>query len=431
MDLLEFVQDIPHVSSHEHIGAFSPIGFKKDKPYGSLTDHYPGKNFDYPPKLFDLLSSPYMGYLLSTINKDGSIDYKNWSVLKNLLIDIRATGLYQALNEGLAAIYGTSLDNIVFDDININDIDFKIGSYYKNGFFESVKEVFQSLNVEKVIKPIHINYLYLNPIDTDEYDIERKLFQPVLRVDDFFGIMNDYGVLDWSYLYNVMNIEINSISDIDNMIDKGFEKAVGKKLIGIKQLQAYNRSLQFDKTTSKKCEIDFNRMKNGDISAALNVQNYIMHVICERANDLKLPYQIHAGMASLNGSNPGYLENVIKMYKEINFVLLHCYPYVDEGNYLARQYGNVYVDTAWLCLQSTSTLNYSLHKYIGFLPASKILMSCDATNLEEFAGALINSRKTAVKVMQDKVNDMSLDFRAAKDYLYKMFRGNALNLYNN
>lgn len=428
-DLFKAANRISHISTHEHLGAFSPIGFLEDAPFTSKVDYYKGTQLEYIPQFKDLLTTPYIMQLIYSLNKDSASNLEDFAALKHILLDIKGSGLYQALNIGLDILYGCSLNDVMDGSSTIDSTNKFLNEYYRQDFFKAAKKTFDIMNVEKVLKPVHVNYLYSLPINTENYNVEKELFVPILRVDDLFGIPKPDGILDWSYLYDVMDIEINCVSDIDVMIDKIFAKIKKLDICAIKQLQAYSRPLLFKRISLKQCETEFNAMKAGKKSSSLRVQDYIMYAICERANEMHLPYQIHTGMANLSYSNPAHLENLILRFRHINFVLLHCYPYIDEASYLARWYGNVFVDTAWLYLNSPEILFDALKKYTGFLPASKIFMSCDATNLEEFAGSLKESREIASTVLLNKVNMGYMDKKYAKNSLEKMFRHNAVNLY--
>lgn len=80
-----------------------------------------------------------------------------------------------------------------------------------------------------------------------------------------------------------------------------------------------------------------NALANGTCYG-VEVQDYILRRILEEANLRKLTYQIHTGMTNLANSNPALLEDNIKSYPNINFTLLHCYPYINEASYLARSF---------------------------------------------------------------------------------------------
>ena len=104
------------------------------------------------------------------------------------------------------------------------------------------------------------------------------------------------------------------------------------------------------------------------------------------ASGAPLPVQVHAGFGDsdvqLWRSDPSYLKPLIERFDETTFVLLHCYPFVREGGWLAHIYGNAYFDLS-LTIPHVSRAVTALEEALELAPVSKLLYASDAAGTPE------------------------------------------------
>ncbi|HYT52615.1 MAG TPA: amidohydrolase family protein [Gaiellaceae bacterium] len=99
-----------------------------------------------------------------------------------------------------------------------------------------------------------------------------------------------------------------------------------------------------------------------------------------------LPVQIHCGFGDsdlyLPRADPGHLKPLIDRFRETPFVLLHCYPFVREGGWLAHVYGNVWFDLS-LTIPHVSRPEEMVRQALELAPVSKLLYASDAARTPE------------------------------------------------
>jgi hypothetical protein len=99
-----------------------------------------------------------------------------------------------------------------------------------------------------------------------------------------------------------------------------------------------------------------------------------------------LPVQVHCGFGDsdlhLARSDPSHLKPLIERFRETNFVLLHCYPFVREAGWLAHVYGNVFFDLS-LTIPHVARPAEALREALELAPVSKLLYASDAARTPE------------------------------------------------
>lgn len=436
VDYSKKIDNVDIIDSHAHIGAINSIGFSGENPIGSIVDLSPDACID-KTTLFDLLCAPYLGSLLYSLDLSLPIDIRDitekdthkqqmvWDNIKPILKSARGTGVYVALDNAFNKLYNISINEVLTDDHYWKELSRKISHSYENGLHHWCQKALGSINIKKIINPVHLTYInkMSNIEDTD------SIFYPILRVDDLLGYSTKDKLLDWSYLNDILNMEIGSVDDLIIMVNDSFDLMHKKGVKAIKQFQAYSRTLEFKDVSYNQAVSSFECLDDGSTEDKIIIQDYIMELILEKASQYNMAYQIHTGMANIPNSNPALLSRCIERYPNVNFVLLHCYPYLREAAFLARTYKNVYLDTAWLALQSPGVIRKAFDEWIGFVPYSKICISCDATNVEESYGSYMITKQVLNQVLIAKTNDGEIDQEFANDMIDAMFYDNAIRLY--
>ena len=164
----------------------------------------------------------------------------------------------------------------------------------------------------------------------------------------------------------------------------------------------------------------------------------LLHVTFEEAALQELPVQFHTGYGDTDAdmllANPLYLRAVLERrdYRAMPVVLLHeCYPYTQQGAYLATVYENVYLDLSY----GIPFLGY--HEMLEFTraalsvaPFSKLLYSSDAVGVPEIHWiSALNGRSILGQVLGECVGHGDLSSTGAEEAGVAVLHDNAMRLY--
>jgi uncharacterized protein len=158
----------------------------------------------------------------------------------------------------------------------------------------------------------------------------------------------------------------------------------------------------------------------------------------ELSVDLKLPFQIHAGMGDqdldINTARPGLLAAVFRdaRLRHARIVLLHgAYPFHEEAAYLVDVFPNVYLDLSEHNLFLGPGVADVLRPVLALAPFNKLLFGTDAYGSPDLqwiaARATIDSLGT---VLDELVNVGSLGKEEAMSAAERILAGNARELYS-
>ena len=173
-------------------------------------------------------------------------------------------------------------------------------------------------------------------------------------------------------------------------IGRLFDRARDGGAVGIKQLQAYSRSLEFAPRPDR--EVKFRGNLSEEEERAF--QDWVVHECCRQADDRKWPHQVHVGTNNLAQSSPLPLETLARRYAGMPVVMLHCWPFLAESGYLAKMVPNIHLDTCWQTVLSPAFYGEALRLWLGYLPSHKIMCAHDATSIEMAAGSALFARET-------------------------------------
>jgi uncharacterized protein len=154
----------------------------------------------------------------------------------------------------------------------------------------------------------------------------------------------------------------------------------------------------------------------------------LLHDALEANEAAPLPVQVHCGFgdgdALLPRADPGYLKPVIERYRTTPFALLHCYPFVREGGWLAHVYANVFFDLS-LTIPHVSRPAAALREALELAPVSKLLYASDASRAPElYYLASKWWREALAEVLVDALPEGEREAAARR-----VLRENALGLY--
>ncbi|EMD00203.1 hypothetical protein BAUCODRAFT_63908 [Baudoinia panamericana UAMH 10762] len=155
----------------------------------------------------------------------------------------------------------------------------------------------------------------------------------------------------------------------------------------------------------------------------------LLEADCQQLGATK-PLQFHTGLGDndidLLGSNPAFLQPLIKHFSTVPMVLLHSsYPYTREAGYLATVYKNVYVDIGEVFpMVSRDGQEQIVRQALEITPASKILWSTDGHYFPEtYWLANVQGREVIEKVLCQYVeqDDLTAEqaIHAARNILFE------------
>ena len=429
------LSDIPIFCGHEHWGSVGVIGFESGE---FRADMVPGAEVQRPAGILDLVLDPHFGAMVRLVGgqparvledalglgdpvaAEARDPAATLRALRPTFESFYLTGAWQCLRRGILATHGYDLQSP--DDGNIHALAQSVRLRYDN-LFPWIAESMRKARLTQVIRPVHVEY-YLAPNDTDGARREGELIRTTLRIDDFMSW--------WRLDHPRREIVARAIGvDPDNrrswgeFLDRLFERARDRGAVGIKQMQAYRRSLDFPAPTPG--EVVF----RGDLSETeqLAFQNWVLHECCNRANALDWSHQIHVGTHNLPDSSPLPLEPLARRYGRMRLVLLHGWPYLAECGFLARTLPNVYLDPCWLNILNTQFLDQALRAWLGYVAASRIMISQNATSIEMAVGSAERTRQTLGVVLGDLGRQAGLEQADLRHLATDMLHNTAVEVY--
>jgi len=360
---------------------------------------------------------------------------ERWAQMAPYWCEARTTG------HGRALLLATR-DLFAIEDISEHtyaELAQRVAASYRPGWYRHV------LN-----ERANISLAILDPLEKEDptplEEIDRRLFAPVIRMDDYVTVCS---LLDLKRLEGKTGVCIHALDDVLKAMDVAFERAMRAGVVGVKIAAAYCRSLHFEKVTHADAERVFARLALypvplGDTlqqppvswAEAKPLQDFLMHQVVRRAIEYHLPLQVHTGLQAGNGNfitnaNPLLLVNLLLEYREATFDLFHAgYPYQSEMATLGKYFNNAYVDMCWLHVLSPWVARQTLHEWIETVPANKILaFGGDYRTVE---GAYAHSRiarRNVADVLTQKVLDAYLSEDEAVNLAHKLLRDNASRLF--
>jgi uncharacterized protein len=140
-----------------------------------------------------------------------------------------------------------------------------------------------------------------------------------------------------------------------------------------------------------------------------------------------LPVQVHCGFGdsdlSLPSADPGHLKPLLERFREMPFVLLHCYPFVREAGWLAHVYGNVWFDLS-LTIPHVARPAEMLREALELAPVSKLLYASDAARTPELYYLAAKWWREALAEVLPELYGEDAEWAATR-----ILRENALELY--
>ncbi len=386
------LSEVPNFCAHEHWGSLDAFGIAAE---GFRADVERGCGPRRRVHLADLLLDPYLGGWIHQAgdNPNAVAQQAGASTMHELaerspaealralrpaLHRQQLTGAYQCLRRGILALHHGDIDR---DDADaVAKLDAAIGKRYQSPW-AWYRLAMRSAHFSELIRPVHPSY-YFRTDNADEATKEAALARTVLRIDpllDFWKTECD----QCADLARHVGIDPIDAASWRGFLARLFDIAKAAGCVGIKQLQAYSRSLDFCHRSD--AEVHFTGARDPEQVRAF--QDWLVHACCAEADARGWPHQIHVGTHNLSQSSPLPLAELATRYPRMKVVLLHCWPFVDQAAWLAKMHANVYLDTCWLPVLNPAFQRDAFRTCLGFAPNHKLMCSQDSTSVEMAAGS--------------------------------------------
>ena len=276
-------------------------------------------------------------------------------------------------------------------------------------------------------------------MDVGRTRMEDDMFRYVEKFDRFIRIHSKEDLLSIGEDYDT---EIATLDSFVTSLEKAFQQAMDRGIVGVKSALAYHRPLNYENVPREKADQVFSQIMNGpsdksfDFDQVKSLQDFMMHRIIGLARKHNLPMQIHTGLQAGDGnyisnSNPALLTNLFLEYRDVRFSIFHgSYPYGGELSALAKNFRNVFLDMSWLYIISPSYSERYLHEWLETVPSNKIMaFGGDYHNVENILGHSLMARMVVSKVLIEKVKTGYLTEAEAKQIAERLLYKNALELF--
>jgi len=223
---------------------------------------------------------------------------------------------------------------------------------------------------------------------------------------------------------------------------KGLTSPSGPKMVAFKTIAGYRGGLQIDLVDKASAQANFAELKSAITDGKRPrisrgpLYHYLLCEGFEIAKQLNVPVQIHSGLgdadADLRESNPWCFRSMLesRRFSKVNFVFLHCFPYVREAALLASLYNNVYMDLS-LALSLISTQAGTLFAdALAAAPSTKVLVATDGHSVPEtYWYASHSARRGLASVLSYLIGNGFTNEEQAMEIASRLFHKNAQDLY--
>jgi hypothetical protein len=398
----------------------------------------------------DVLSEFYLHYTSSDLFSAGMstedivyirdtsvpLDYR-WAVFEPWWEKIKNTGYSRCMEIAARDLYGVDgINSETYKQLSRNMMDRN-----KEGLYKWVLQ--GKAGIETCI------------LDTvrHNYDVDRSLFIPVLRVSEYASPRNKK---DLETLGRQFGTPIHNLSDYIALVKSRFDALEGR-VAAVKIALAYDRSLFFMKRTYAEAEESLNRIfKTREFSwtqiegtqysevtqegpgkqSLIPLQDYLVHLSIQEASKRGIPIQIHTGLHEGNqnivsNSNPELLVNLFLEYSDAKFDIFHGgWPYSSQLSALAKNFQNVYIDMCWMHIISPSRAMSALDEWLDEVPVSKLMgFGGDFLCVEGSYGHSVVARENVARVLAKKVDEGVYGIDEAKKYATWILRDNPMRLF--
>ena len=370
----------------------------------------------------DLVSAGMPDSLFDDLFNEPLTPVQKWKLIEPYWGNSFNTSFNRIILLGINKLFGTNDLN----ESTVGPLSAKIANAYNTSWYEQVLK--DSCKIKYVIR------------DGDPIPGKDDYFRYEKRFDNWLTIRSKYGIDSLA----IKQLDpIYTLEDFTRSLRVAFEKEVKKGMIAVKIFVAYYRTLSFDKVETDAARKVFRSLVNGDEDHVISfkdakpLQDYMLYVLMDLAEEYKIPVAIHTGIQAGKGkivgnTNPTLLTNLFNEYPEVKFVLYHgSYPYGGELSALAKNYKNVYIDMNWMYSISPTYSERYMNEWLETVPVSRLTaFGGDCMSVENTYSELKVAKKIITKVLCNKIKEGYLSEPEAKRIAKMILFDNASKLYN-
>jgi len=275
----------------------------------------------------------------------------------------------------------------------------------------------------ELIRPVHPEY-YVQKESVISKAKELSITHNIMRIDPLLDL--------WSVtsprrdaLAKIAGTDPFDASSWREFIKRIFDLAAQNHAVGIKQLQAYRRSLLYVHRTD--AEVTFRGKL--DQENILKFQDWVMHECCKQAHERSWIHQVHVGTNNITESSPMPLQFLATRYPKMDIVMIHCWPFLKESGWLAKFLPNIYIDTCWLPVLNPEFLREGLNMWLNYVPSHKLMLAHDSTHIEMAVGSSLFTREILSETLGYQQKVLKMSNATIRLYATDLLQNNAVRLY--
>lgn len=428
------MNSLPNFCAHEHWGSIDAIGTVSE---GYRADTEQGATPTRPVSLFDLLLDPYFRGHLTAAGADPAAatraaGFANvqawaaedpdaaWSAVAGCVEPQLLTGTFQCIRRGIMALHGADIGG----EFDLAALNTSIAARYER-LFHWYRGVMDTAGFSGLIRPVHPEF-YVRESSPESAREERAMTHTVLRIDPFLSLWEEESPRR-DGLAKAAGVYPRDAESWRAFLAKWFDIAAHGGAVGIKQLQAYGRTLDFAPIR------DEDVVWRGTLAPpqATAFEDWVVHECCRLAEARGWPHQVHTGTHNLGQSSPMPLAALAARYRGMKIVMLHNWPFIDECGWLAKYTPNIYIDTCWQPVLSPSFFSRAMRQWLTYVPANKIMCSHDSTSVEMAVGSSLFTREILAGTLEDGARAAQLPSNRLDGLAARLLHGNAAEVYGN
>ena len=423
--LKSYLSSIPAIDTHDHLAPFNhlPTMTQTDRGYGMT--------------LWGLLVAHY-GWVNPLPHwKDGESFEEWWVQAKPGFEDARATSFYREMLPAFRDLYGVDFDQIT--DHQARELNSRIFANYKSEQWVQ-RVITQRANIELMfIDPnwARLDFRTAYPFSVLVLNVTSLVwgFHPSEYQESMHP--SYFSTFDNPYLFaKTRGLPIASLDDYITLLDEIFKEAKEHGAVCLKTTLAYERTLQFENVSKEQAAQIFGRPRS-ELTPEQRKQfeDFIMWRLVELSAKYDLPFQIHTGLARIQGSNPMLLVDLIEANPKTKFILFHGgLPWIDETGAivlteLSSHAGNVWLDSVFVPSVSYEMAKRAYREWLDLMPSNRIMWGSDQITAEGIYGATEFTRRCLTEVLADKVIQGDLRVSDARRIGKQILRDNALTMF--
>jgi len=427
----------PNFCGHEHWGSISSIGLAPEQG-GFRCDTTAVALPLTPTSIWDLIVDPYEGGWMidddsySPPNGQGKIRPTLYGQLwktspaealkqfKSQNYPLLMTGGFQCTLRGILFQYGIDISK--YDLSEWKTVNGTIQSNYSSVFDWYIKAM-RKAHFSEVIRPVHPEF-YVQEESPATKSKEAGIIHTITRIDPLLDLWQD-NCARRDALSKITGVEPFDAASWREFIKRIFDLAARNHTVGIKQLQAYRRSLQYEPRTD--AEVIFRGKL--DAGQVLKFQDWVMHECCKQAHERNWVHQVHVGTNNITESSPMPLKELAERYSQMKLVMIHCWPFLKEAGWLAKFVPNMYIDTCWMPVLNPEFLREGFNTWLSYVPSHKIMLAHDSTHIEMATGSSLFTREILGQELALQQSRLRMSDKALLQYGADMLQNNCVHLY--